>query len=396
MQQVNNAFLSYKLLLVRLWLTAGAGAVFIQKLYSLGFGFDLENQAPTVTGSAKLMPLEFCTVAAEQLASWTGLPVSQIRQVQQALASENDCANFLQALKKLNAHWLCILDPEYPPLLRHIYVPPAVLTWQGNLALNWAKSLALVGSRRAGRYAATCLDLLLPELLAAGFVTVSGGAIGVDSMVHSKTLSLNAATVVVLGSGLAQVYPAENRKLFAQVAANNGAVISIFPPHTVASKGTFPARNRIISGLTPACLVVQAAEKSGALITASFALDQNRDVLTIPGPIDDLGFVGNHKLLRQGAHLITSGSDLLTALGVTDTPPAIVNFDNQRQQSNVFALPSVAKTTDPLLAMLERPIGLEELAMQLQLNIVEVQERLFDFQLEGCVTQNAAGTWQRL
>lgn len=221
------------------------------------------------------------------------------------------------------------VDPLYPPLLKEIHQPPAQLYVRGNPeALHHPYLLAVVGSRRHSHYARQAAEKLLPPLVSSGIVLVSGFARGVDSMAHNTSIQANQPTIAVLGSGLHDdvAYPASNRPLIQKVINAGGCLVSEYTPDRKALPAFFPARNRIIAGLTRATLIIQAARKSGSLITARLALDANRDVAAVPGPITDPLSEGTNYLLQQGAHLVTHANDVLTLLGLeatATTAPAV-------------------------------------------------------------------------
>lgn len=241
-----------------------------------------------------------------------------------------------QEKELLERHRLQFIDwhqREYPELLRHIHLPPLGLYVQGTLP-RLERSCALVGSRAANQYGYDAVSTLVKELVTAGFVTVSGGAVGIDTAVHEVTVREEGHTVAVIGSGLLRPYPATNKKLFQTMIERGGAVVSPFPLEAQPLPGNFPARNRIIAGMTPGCVVVQAAQKSGALITARLALAEGREVGVVPGSIFDPLAAGCHELLRQGAALITGVGDIEEMLGFEVAPapqqlPALAQFCTQ-------------------------------------------------------------------
>jgi len=211
-------------------------------------------------------------------------------------------------------------DKDFPALLREIPFPPKKL-------YLWAKSdfqfptshfLSVVGTRRNSAYGEEILRKIITELSPYGFCTVSGMALGIDTIAAKASLENNIPTVAVLGSGMSPeaFYPAKNFKLAEEIVAKGGAIISEYEPDFKATLWSFPQRNRIISGLSPATLVVEAPEKSGSLITARFALDQNRDVLAIPGGAYSQNSKGTNKLIKEGAGLVTSADDILRAYGL--------------------------------------------------------------------------------
>ncbi|MEW5802639.1 MAG: DNA-processing protein DprA [bacterium] len=205
-------------------------------------------------------------------------------------------------------------DPEYPALLKEIYDPPLALYVKGPLGSDADRKLSIVGSRRASYYGQLVTERITQGLLAYGFCIVSGLARGIDSIAHRCALEGGGKTAAVLGSGLDIVYPPENKSLFERIAAC-GSVMSEFPFGTEPHKMNFPIRNRIISGLSPAILIVEAREKSGALITAGCALDQGREVLAIPGNIYSPNSRGTNQLIKQGARLVEGVEDILEELG---------------------------------------------------------------------------------
>ncbi len=224
-------------------------------------------------------------------------------------------------------------DPLYPPLLKEIHQPPTQLYVRGNVdILQHPHLLAVVGSRRHSHYARQAAEKLLPPLVSSGIVLVSGFARGVDSLAHTASLQANKPTIAVLGSGLNDdvAYPASNRPLIEKVIKAGGALVSEYAPDRKALPAFFPARNRIIAGLTKATLIIQAAKKSGSLITARLALDANRDVAAVPGPITDPLSEGTNYLLQQGAHLVTHANDLLSLLGLEITATTAPAIDPQQ------------------------------------------------------------------
>jgi DNA processing protein len=209
--------------------------------------------------------------------------------------------------------FLSCRHPEYPPLLREIYSPPAGLYLLG--ALPTRPCVSVIGSRRCSEYGTTVAFMLSRDLARRGVAIVSGLARGIDSMAHKGALEAGGETAGVLGCGVDICYPSENRALMAKVA-EGGCVVSEYPPGTPPLPGHFPARNRIISGLSRAVVVVEAAEQSGTLITVEQALDQGRDVFAVPGNITSRLSSGTNGLLKQGAALATCAEDILRELGL--------------------------------------------------------------------------------
>lgn len=209
---------------------------------------------------------------------------------------------------------ITLVDQDYPSLLMQIYDPPAVLFYQGDLTVTNEPGLAVVGSRKATEYGKTVANKLASDLAVAGVVVISGMARGIDTSAHFGALQAGGKTAAVLGCGLDICYPPENRKLRDEIV-RSGLVLSEFPPGTTPKPHHFPMRNRIISGLALATIVVEAAEKSGALITADCALEQGREVFAVPGSINSPNSRGCHKLIKEGAAMAEHAADILCELG---------------------------------------------------------------------------------
>lgn len=206
-------------------------------------------------------------------------------------------------------------DPRYPAALREIYDPPIVLYVKGSLPEAPLAWVGVVGSRVPSLYGQKMARTLSRDLARAGVVVVSGMALGIDAAAHEGSLLGGGPTVGVLGCGLNQVYPKENSRLSKSIA-ENGALVSEYPLDTIANPAFFPARNRIIAGLSRAVLVVEAKEKSGALITADCALREGRDVYAVPGNADSPRSAGTNQLIRQGAKLMTCAEEVLDELNI--------------------------------------------------------------------------------
>lgn len=218
----------------------------------------------------------------------------------------------LEACRRENLHILTFQDAAYPSRLKHIADPPILLYYKGTLPdLDALPVIGVVGTRKASAYGMQTAKRMGYQIAKCGGIVVSGMAYGIDGMAMSGALTADQMTVGVLGCGADIVYPLSNRALFRDVE-QYGCILSEFAPGTPPTKWTFPKRNRIISGLSNGVLVVEAPEGSGALITANHALEQGRDVFVVPGNIDQPGFVGSHRLLRDGATLVSSGWDILS------------------------------------------------------------------------------------
>ncbi len=206
---------------------------------------------------------------------------------------------------------ITIFDDAYPKLLKEIYDPPFVLYAKGNLSLlQNKKRLAVVGTRQPTPYGVKALAAIVPPLVDDGWVIVSGLAKGIDTYAHRAALQHRGKTIAVLGSGFHHPYPKENETLM-QTMAHDQLLLTEYPPYVPPRKWHFPIRNRIISGLSQAVLVVEAKEKSGSLITADQALEQGRDVFAIPGSIFQAQSTGTNRLIQQGAKLVLSAEDII-------------------------------------------------------------------------------------
>ncbi len=224
----------------------------------------------------------------------------------------------LARLDHLGIATLTLLDDDFPAPLRQTADPPPVLFFRGSLRPSDAVAVAVVGTRRATPYGRAVAEQLARELAAAGITVVSGLAKGVDTVAHKAALEAGGRTIAVLGNGPDQIYPPENAGLARRIVDQHaGAVVSEFPPGIPPDAVNFPRRNRIISGLCAATIVVEAGERSGALITADFALEQGREVLAVPGSILSPSSAGTNSLIKQGAAPVTSAQDVLDVLGVS-------------------------------------------------------------------------------
>jgi DNA processing protein len=246
----------------------------------------------------------------------------------------------LARIAQLGISLICFGDADYPALLANIFRPPMVLYCKGDPSVLSQAGLAVVGSRAATSYGLKIARDLSRQLAAKGLVIVSGLALGIDTAAHTGALSVGGKTVAVLGCGLDVPYPPSNGRLAEQIAAN-GVMVSEYPLGTRPDAFRFPARNRIISGLTRGVLVVEAAQRSGSLITARLALDEGREVFAIPGRVDSVKSAGTHRLLQEGAKLVGTIDDILDELGwqrggleadpakVEDEPPMALDHEEK-------------------------------------------------------------------
>ena len=211
---------------------------------------------------------------------------------------------------------IAIKDSEYPPLLKEIPQPPPVIFYRGNISGLYNDCLAVVGSRKFTAYGKAAAEKIVTPLAASGLTIVSGLAMGIDALAHEAALAGGGLTAAVLGSDLdwKNIGPKSNWQTAQKILDSGGCILSEYPLGTAASKGTFPQRNRIISGLSRGTLVIEAGESSGSLITANFALEQNREVFAVPGSIYSAASAGTNNLIKKGAKAVTESEDILTEL----------------------------------------------------------------------------------
>jgi DNA processing protein len=261
----------------------------------------------------KITAADFFCLEARQL-ELAGLLPDEARVVRDRgwSSAESEVAR----LKKNQMEIIFREDDDYPPLLGQIYDPPDLIYFTGNREILAKTKLAVVGSRRGGAYGQSALNRILPECCQAGLVIVSGMAYGIDSMAYKLAIRENSGTIGVNAGGLLHLYPPGNMALIKKIIGQGG-IISEFPLDTVPRPFLFPIRNRIIAGIARAVLVVEAALRSGSLITARLALEQDRDVMAVPGNIDSTLSQGTNYLLQQGAKLISSAADLLVEFGLS-------------------------------------------------------------------------------
>jgi len=303
--------------------------------------------------------------------------------VQSAVAGARRDAARLLASAGTDISPVQIESPEYPPLLREIGDPPPVLWVRGNRCAVSRPAVAIVGSRAASAYALEVALLLGRELAERGLVVVSGLARGADGAAHRGCLGAGGQTVGVLGSGVDVVYPPEHRGLTVNLC-KNGALVSELGPGAPPLPEHFPLRNRLISGISLAVVVVEAAEKSGSLITARYALEHGRDVCAVPGSVLGGRNRGSHALLKDGAKVVESADDILEELG---WPAA----------SSAAEISSNPLKIDPLLTKLTpgEAYGLDDLSATVGLAGAKLLARLTEWEMQGRLTRHGS-VWQRL
>ncbi len=294
-------------------------------------------------------PEAVLAAAPSQLRDVPGVGPKLTRSI--SAAEEIDVESQLRLCRENGVQLLIEASPDYPRLLREIYDPPAVLFVRGHLQPEDALAIAIVGTRHASNYGRQQAERLAGGLARAGLTVVSGLARGIDAAAHQASLRAGGRTLAVLGSGVLNVYPPEHQELAEQVI-RAGAVISENSPLSEPMIGTFPQRNRLITGMTLGVIVVEAGQRSGALISARHAMEQGREVFAVPGRVDSRTSHGCHQLIRDGAKLVETVEDVLDELGplVEATPRAdgrVVHHPAELQLNEQERLVLDAIDTDP-------------------------------------------------
>ncbi len=269
-------------------------------------------------------------------------------------------------------------DDAYPSLLRMVDSRPFLIYVKGELVEEDRFSVAVVGPRRPTEYGRRAADLIAGELAEAGLTVVSGLARGIDTVAHTAALIRGGRTIAVLGSGIDVPYPAENAGLMKRIQ-RSGAVISEFPPGTKPARGNFPVRNRIISGLSLGVVVVEATTDSGALITARYALEQNREVFSVPGMITSKNSAGTNTLIKNGAILVGSAKDVLRELA-----PQLKGFIKETKRRDIPLSDEERMITEKLS---REPVHVDVLTRQCQMPLNRLLSILTGLELKGVVRQ---------
>jgi DNA processing protein len=275
----------------------------------------------------------------------------------------------------------------FPKNLTEINACPFSLFARGNLEILKQKQLAVIGSRRPTYYGKQIIEKILPEICSSGLIITSGMAMGVDSLAHRQALDNEKPTIAVLGSGLGEnvLRKAFNYRLGQEIISKNGLLVSEYPPDYQANKFTFPARNRIISGLSLGVLVIEAAEKSGTLITANYALDQNREIMAVPGNIFSQQSLGTNKLIKQGAELITSANDVFKVLDWKISS----NQKSNQETEKIELQDEIEKVIYNKLSF--DPQSLDQLVLKTKLDISSISVKLSIMEIKGLVKNTGRG-----
>lgn len=280
-----------------------------------------------------------------------------------------------------NIQIITLADENYPYFLKQIYDPPIVLFIKGSLNnFNREKSLAVVGSRKASHYIKEVLRKMISGLKGQDITIVSGMAVGVDTCAHQAALDYGLNTIAVIGSGFDNIYPEKNKDLYKNIINSGGAVISEYVPSQKAAPWTFPRRNRIISGLSQGTLVGEAGLKSGALITAKLCLDQNRELMCIPGMVTNPNTEGTYKLIKEGAAVITKAEDIFNQLNWE----IMTGFNAENKNIE----PEFLGNEQKIFRLLDlEPKSFDTILEETKISIDELMMALTSLELEGVIRQ---------
>lgn len=315
---------------------------------------------------------------ANKLSDIEGLPIKQAEKFLR-LRDKTDPDKKYNDVIERGQKVITFEDNNYPYMLKNIPNPPAVLYYKGDLSrCNLNKTLAVVGSRRATRYAKEALETIINDLYNTDICIVSGLASGIDTTAHISAINNNLKTIGVIASGLDFVYPSDNKELYKKIENEYGAVLSEYYPTFEALRFRFPERNRIVSGLSYGTLVAEASLKSGALITANLTLEHGRELMCMPGLITNPNTKGIYKLLKTGATLVTSGNDVLEALG----------WEVKTEQKKLFEQPNLTEDETKILEALEiEEKGVDEIQICTNIEITDLLTHLTSMELKGIIKQ---------
>ncbi len=294
----------------------------------------------------------------------------------------------LEHIQKHQVHIITLEDQDYPEHLKKIFDPPPIIYIKGHALQQHELIIAVVGSRRASTYGRTVTEKLCGELAVKGVTVVSGMARGIDSAAHRGALKAGGRTIAVLGCGVNVIYPPENDRLYHEIV-EKGVVISEFPMSAKPDRGNFPARNRIISGMSLGTVIVEAGIRSGALITADMALEQGRDVFAVPGNITSASSKGTNRLIKQGANLVEHADDVLNALSL-EISRELQGMQQEFSFKPEPSLPPLTQDEQRVLALISvQPIHIDEIIVRSQLPSGTVSATLMMLEMKNVIRQIA-------
>ena len=319
----------------------------IEEIFSLSYEQLIKMKVPSKT--------------AEKIVNWKKLPWEEE----------------IKKSEKENVKLITIEDENYPELLKEIHDPPYLLYVKGNLERKFY-GIGIVGTRNPTFYGLKMAEKFAMELSSFGFIIISGLARGIDTAAHTGTIKVKGKTIGVLGSGFDHFYPPENIGLVEKIIENNGAVITEFPFGTFPEKRNFPMRNRIISGLSKGIIVVEAGQKSGALITANLALEQGREVFAIPGKVDTLTSKGTNQLLKEGAILVENANDIIEELNIE------IKKEERKETKSEIKLNEMEKK---VYETIKEKINIEKLLSITGIEYPVLSKILLTLQLKGLIKE---------
>ncbi len=291
----------------------------------------------------------------------------------------------ISSLARLGGRFVAMPEPDYPDLLRHIPGPPPVIAVKGGGRLNWSKTVGMVGARNASTAGQRMTRLLAAGMGEAGYAVISGLARGIDAAAHRA--ALKTGTIAVLAGGFDRLYPLDNAPLADEIVASGGALVSEMPLGWEPRARDFPRRNRLISGLSLGVVVIEAAKRSGSLITARLALEQNREVLAVPGSPLDPRAEGANALIQQGAKLVTSADDVIESLAATGSShlPLFEDDRNFVPDTEPDSEPAADERARLLSALSVTPVTIDQLVVDTGIRPGLVQTMLMELAIAGRV-----------
>ncbi len=290
-------------------------------------------------------------------------------------------------LKNSNNKLIIYTDKDYPENLKHINNPPFVLYCTGNMELLETAQLAIVGARNNSTYGKNVTYKLCKELKDSNITITSGLAYGIDTLAHKYALENNLNTIAVVGTGVDIIYPSSNRELYSNIISNNGLIISELPLGTTALRYTFPQRNRIISGLSKGVVVIEAASKSGSLITAQHALEQNKEVFAVPGSIFSTSSQGCNELIKQGAKLVCDINDILEEININQKN--LLQETSTKIADDNINLSNLEKV---ILDIIEQELTtIDKIVTESKLPYIEITPILFELELKSLIESVPGG-----
>ena len=314
------------------------------------------------------------------------------RQVRnQAGVSKRDIQRDLDWLAEPQNHLIHYHHPSYPELLRYIPDPPLALFASGNVSLLNDPGVAIVGSRQPTPVGVQIVKNIAGPLAESGITVISGMALGIDGHAHRAALDVQGSSIAVQGCGMDIVYPARHRSLFHDLE-ESGLLISEYPLGYPATQYTFPARNRIVSGLARGVVIVEAAERSGTLITARLAVEQNRELMVVPGSALSAQYAGSHRLLQQGAALVMSAEDVVHCIAPELADALAASRTDPEVESN-----ETPGDSDKLLACVKpESTAVDEIILESGLTAAEVSSMLIMLELQGTIARSSDGGYINL